>query len=86
MCITVGWQCFKYNLFFLSIYLAGVDLNRESPVTSTRAVHLHISENINMKCYVGPAAARQDPTPSDKMQLSASFTSVRSQGTCTLFY
>ena len=39
-----------------------------------------------MKCYVGPAAARQDPTPSDKMQLSASFTSVRSQGTCTLFY
>ena len=72
--------------FFLSIYLAGVDLNRESPVTSTRAVHLHMSENINMKCYVGPAAARQDPTPSDKMQLSASFTSVRSQGTCTLFY
>lgn len=82
--ITVGWQCFKY-IFFLSVYLSRVDLNRQSPVTSIQAVHLHISENINMKCYVEPAAARQDPTSSDEMQLSA-FTSVRFQGTCTLFY
>lgn len=73
------------TFFFLSVYLSRVDLNRQSPVTSIQAVHLHISENINMKCYVEPAAARQDPTSSDEMQLSA-FTSVRFQGTCTLFY
>lgn len=68
--ITVGWQCFKY-IFFLSVYLSRVDLNRQSPVTSIQAVHLHISENINMKCYVEPAAARQDPTSSDEMQLAS---------------
>lgn len=59
------------TFFFLSVYLSRVDLNRQSPVTSIQAVHLHISENINMKCYVEPAAARQDPTSSDEMQLAS---------------